>query len=435
MKNNKFIKSTLILIIGTFITRIMGFVIKILYTRIIGTEGISLYTLIMPTYSLIVTITSFAMPITISKMVSKGNIRSKKIMFQSIYILMVINIITILLVILFSDYISSVLLHEPRVKILLIGSSLSMPNMALACILKGYFYGKQKMLPNTISNIIEQTIRILFIIFILPYFIKKSLIIGILSFLLINIITEGVSILIFIFLLPKNVKISISDIKYNKELTNNILSDSILLVSTKLIGSFGFFLEPIILSNVLIHVGYDNSFFFREYGIFNGYSISLLVMPSFIISALSTSIIPEISKYYNQKNIKMVKKRIKECLFFAFILGIIFTTIIFFNRSFLLNLIYKTSDGQNYIAVLSIFFVLYYLEAPISAILQALNYSKYTMKTTTIGVIIKLILMFVLSFLKIGLYSLVISEAINIIYVVYKNYSKIKRIITKYNYS
>ena len=435
MKNNKFIKSTLILIIGTFITRAMGFIIKILYTREIGTEGISLYTLIMPTYSLIVTISSFAMPITISKMVSKGTIRSKKIMSQSIYILLFINIITMFLIILFSDFISSTLLNEPRVKILLIGATLSTPNMALACILKGYFYGKQRMIPNTLSNIIEQIIRILFIIFLLPYFIKKSLIMGILSLLLINVITEGVSILTFIFLLPKGAKINLDDIKFNKEITNNILSDSIPLVSGKLIGSFGYFLEPIILSNTLLYVGYDKNYFLKEYGIFNGYSISLLMMPSFIIAALATAIIPEISKYFNQKNIKMVKKRIKECLIITLIFGIIFTSIIFFNRNYLLNLIYKTDKGSNYIAILSLFFVLYYLEAPISAILQALNYSKYTMKTTTIGVFIKLIVMFILCFLKIGLYSLVIAEALNIFYVVYKNYKKIKRIIRKYNYS
>ena len=57
------------------------------------------------------------------------------------------------------------------------------------------------------------------------------------------------------------------------------------------------------------------------------------------------------------------------------------------------------------------------------------------MKTTTIGVFIKLLLMFILSFLHIGLYSLVIAEAINIFYVVYKNYNKLKRIIRKYNHS
>ena len=429
MKKNNFLKSTLILIFGSFITKAMGFIIRILYTRIIGTEGISLYTLIVPTYSLIVTISGFAMPITISKLISTNKIRSKKILSQSIYILLFINIITMFIIIFSSGFIANYLLNEPKVKVLLIGATLSMPNMALACVLKGYFYGKQRMLPNTISNIIEQTIRILFIIYLLPYFTNISIEIGILSFLLINILTEGVSIITFICLLPKNTKLSLKDIRFEKNLALNMFNDTLPLVTGKLIGSIGFFLEPIILSNTLLFVGYDQGFFLKEYGIYNGYSLTLLMMPSFVIAAICTALIPEIAKWYYNKNIKMVKKRIKQVLLITLLFGIITTLFIFIKRNYLLHLIYNTNEGSNYIAALSMFFILYYLEAPLSSILQALNYSKFCMKTTTVGVIIKLGLMFILTLFKIGLYSLVIAEAINIFYIVYKNYHKIKKII------
>ncbi len=40
---NKFIASTMILILGGFITKILGFVIKIVYTRIITNDGVNLY--------------------------------------------------------------------------------------------------------------------------------------------------------------------------------------------------------------------------------------------------------------------------------------------------------------------------------------------------------------------------------------------------------
>ena len=42
MKNN-FIKSTIILVIGGFFTKILGMIIKIALTRSIGTTGIGLY--------------------------------------------------------------------------------------------------------------------------------------------------------------------------------------------------------------------------------------------------------------------------------------------------------------------------------------------------------------------------------------------------------
>ena len=92
---NKFILSTIILILGGFITKILGFVIKIVYTRIILEEGVSLYSIIMPTYSLLITIATMAMPLAISKLVAEEKIRSSKILTSSTIIMILINIIII----------------------------------------------------------------------------------------------------------------------------------------------------------------------------------------------------------------------------------------------------------------------------------------------------------------------------------------------------
>ena len=50
----KFIKSSIILIIGGFITKVLGIVNKIMMTRLLKTEGLGLYMLILPTFSLFI---------------------------------------------------------------------------------------------------------------------------------------------------------------------------------------------------------------------------------------------------------------------------------------------------------------------------------------------------------------------------------------------
>ena len=47
----KFIKSTIILLLGGFLTKVLGMIIKIIMSRLIGTEGLGLYMLILPTFS------------------------------------------------------------------------------------------------------------------------------------------------------------------------------------------------------------------------------------------------------------------------------------------------------------------------------------------------------------------------------------------------
>ena len=73
---NKFIKSTVILIIGGFITKILGMVIKIVLTRTIKTDGIGLYMMILPTFNLFITLCNLGMPTAITKLVSEHKRKS-----------------------------------------------------------------------------------------------------------------------------------------------------------------------------------------------------------------------------------------------------------------------------------------------------------------------------------------------------------------------
>ncbi len=97
-------------------------------------------------------------------------------------------------------------------------------------------------------------------------------------------------------------------------------------------------------------------------------------------------------------------------------------------------ILYHTKSGINYITVLAPFFVLFYLESPLISTLQGLGLAKFTMKITFIGVILKTIVLAVFSFFRIGLYGLIISEIVNIIFVVGTNLYKIKKVMANLSY-
>ncbi len=67
---NKFIKNTFLLIIGGFITKVLGMIIKIIMTRNISTYSMSLYTLTLPTYNLFITLVTAGLQLSISKLTS-----------------------------------------------------------------------------------------------------------------------------------------------------------------------------------------------------------------------------------------------------------------------------------------------------------------------------------------------------------------------------
>lgn len=431
MKKDTFKTSIMILLIGGFITKILSFVIRVLYTRTIGEEGINLYTIVTPTFGLFITLAQFALPISISKLVSENRIRSKKIVFSTFFFILLFNLFLILFVLVTAPFIANNLLKQPTVTPLLYAMAFTLPFISITSILKGYFLGKLQVAPNTISNIFEQTVRILFLLFGLPLLVKKSILLGVISYILFNIITEIVSIFTFWCFLPKKKSLHKEDIHPDQKIIKRVLKISVPSVSSRLIGNIAFFLEPIVLTNLLLFFGYSNSYILEEYASYNAYAIGLLTIPSFLVAAICQILIPEISKYHSQKNILMIKRRIKQALSYSFIIGFFCSMFLFFFRDPLLNIIYNTTRGNEYIFALAPFFVLFYLEAPLSSTLQALDESKKAMQITLYGSILKLSTMAILCCFKIGLYALVFSEILNIFFVVSLNARNVHKTIKK----
>lgn len=422
MKNkNLFIKSTIILILGGIITKILGFIIRIIYTRIVGTEVIGLYSLVMPTYSLLITIATLALPTTISKLVAEDKHNNLKIISTSTILIMFINLIVVLFMLISARFIANNLLHEERCYLLIISMALTFPIISVSCIIKGYFYGKQNMIPNVVSNIIEQLIRGILIYLFVPIIMEKSEILAACSLFLFSFIEELVSIIINMLFLPKHIKITKQSIIPDKYTLKNILNISIPTVSSRIIGNIGYFFEPIILKNLLLFSGYSNHYILTEYGAYNAYTLTILTVPSFFITAISSSLVPEVSKYYLTKNKYLIKKRLKEAIIFSLLIGISYSILLIFFGKNILNIIYSTDLGLNYIKVLAPIFPLFYIEAILISFLQALDKANITMKITIIGVIIKLITLSITSLIHIGMYSLIISEIVNIFLVVFLN--------------
>ena len=416
---SKFIKNTFILIIGGFITKILGMIIKIIMTRNISTESMSLYTLTLPTYNLFITIVTLSLTISISKLVSENKINKEKIMNSSLFISFIISIISTIILLIFIKPIT-LLLHNDNLYYPLLSIILSLPFISISTCIRGYFFGKNKMLVQVISNLLEQLSRIILFIIFLPRI--NNDIKAVIFILGSNMFSEIISIFTMSLFIPKkNLRLS----KPDRSVTNELLKISIPTTLQKLISVISYFFEPIVLTNLLIMNGYTNKYISTEYGIINGYTIALLMLPSFFTNAISQVIIPNISNAYINKKYKYIKTKIKQVLFLSLLIGISYTVLIMIKKESIMGLIYNTNKGIKYINIIAPVFILLYLEGPLNSILQSFNKPKTILLTSIIGIIIKYSLMIFLSFMKFGIYSFIIPMLINIIFVVLLNSIKI----------
>ena len=422
VKDNVFLKSTLILLFGGFAGKLIGFILKIIITRNLGAEAMGLMSLLSPTTSLLSTIAVFSYPTSLSKLISDKSYRTKELFTSIIPISLIINLIIILFITINSKFISKILFKESRLYLPIICISLTMPFITISSIIKGYFWGKQNMFPYMLSNFIEQISRITIILLFLNKI--NNNIYKICFIILINIIGEIISQLVMIYFIPKTKK---ENIKINKLAIIDTMKICISTTSSKLIGTFAHFLEPILLTNLLLLSGYTKDYIIYEYGVINAYSLSLLLMPQFFTQNMSTSLIPELSKHYSNKNYDMCKKRIKQVLLISSFIGASSTIIITLFPKFFLTLLFKTTEGIDYIRLLSPFMILFYIQYPLANALQALGQNKTAFKISIISSILKLLSITILSFFKLGMYTLILSIMINLVITTYLYYMEINK--------
>lgn len=429
MKKEKFITSTIILMIGGLLTKVLGMIIKIIMTRIVGIEGTGLYMLIFPTFALFMTISQLGFPTAISKLVSEDKYNNKNIVFSIIPFSLILNIILMIIIILIAPILSNDLLKDSRCYYPILAIGLVLPFDTLSSILRGYFFGKQRMVPHVVSNITEQITRLILITITIPTLLDKSLVYAVSGLILVNVISELMSSLVLFFFLPKKFKITKKDIRPNPLNLKAILGISLPTTSSRIIGSIGYFLEPIILTFVLLKTGYSNSFIIQEYGIISGYVLPLLLLPSFFTGAISQALLPVVSKAYANNNKLYIKKKIKQAIYFSLLIGIPVTLIFEIIPDIPLKLIYNTNLGIPYIRFLAPVCLIQYIQSPLASSLDAIGKSKINMNTTIIGMSIRIISLLTFSAFKIGIWGLILGISISTIYITWYNYKKLYQML------
>lgn len=426
----KFIKSTIILLIGGFITKVLGMLIKIVMARTIGTKTLGTYMLILPTFMLLISLSQFGLPIALAKLISEETRNNKKLFFTILPVLIIINILLSILIVITAPIISNKLLHNSNTYLSILAMSLVIPFTSTSSVCRSYFFGKSRMFPHVLSNIIEDITRLLLLIITLPKITIYGTKYTVAYLVLINIISEIASTIILIFFLPRNIKITKNDLVPNKNYLKDSLKISIPNTGSRLIGSIGYFLEPIIITTVLLKVGYTTNYITTEYGIISGYVIPLILLPSFFTMAISQALLPVISKEYIKGNKVYVKRKITQAIILSLLIGIPVTIILVLKPTYLLNLIYHTNKGTTYIKILAPICLFQYIQAPLASSLDAMNKSKDNMLATLYGTIIRTTTLYLLSYLKIGFYSLIIATTLNILIVTFYEIKKVRKYLT-----
>lgn len=403
-KNNILFKNIIVLLVSGAIAKIIGMFGKIIYTRTAGVNVVSLYALITPTLMLIISLTQFSFPISISKLSAEEKYDNKSLLKSAYLVGFIINIILILILLLSSNLIAS-LLHNNALSAPIRSVAIILPFITVSSIMRGFLHGKEDMVASSKANILEEVIKIILIITLLPIALAKSSILAIIFIILFNVITESFSILLMGKVINKKYINKQGNIK--KCIMKDIIKISIPTTSVRLISSVGFFLEPIILTFVLLKTGYNINYITLEYGIINSYIIPLLSVPTFFSISIAAALLPNITKAYKNKEYKIFNNKLLKLMIVSLIVGIISLTVMLLFPKTLLRLIYSVNYGINYLYLIGPFFLLIYMQPTLSVAMQAMNKTSKLFLVSVISITFKYTLLYILGLLNFGMNSLI----------------------------
>lgn len=412
--NNPLIRNTIILIICNLFVKGLGLFNRIVLTRLLGNEGISLYTLSLPSIMLFMTISGFSLNISLSKIVSENLVTkrysNKKIIITSFLIGLITTIVSVIILLLIIKPLTNDWLKQKDTFYPILSIICFLPFVLGNNILRGYYNGINKINISAYANVIEQISRIIFSTIVLIIFSKYGVVISV----TLAIISMGVGeITSFIYTLIK-LKKNIYHIKGKESPKKEIFAISSLTTTNRLITNLTFFLEPIIYIFALSLINFSNDEIMYKYSEINAYAIPLITMFSFVSTSIATSIIPKISQCFALKNYEKMNYLIKKALLFSLLPGIIISCILFNYSNEYMNLIYGTNIGSSYVKFFVFPFLLFYLEPPIVAILQAMGKSKKLLTFSIFTNILKLSLIFLLTLVpKITYNSLILAMVVN----------------------
>src|SRR5690625_4915280 len=153
------------LIVAGMITRLLGFVNRIVIARLMGEEGVGLFMMALPSLFLMLTLTQIGLPVAISKRVAEANAKGdtkkiKQIITFSFFIISCTSIIFTIFMFFLAPFVANYLITDARTLYPLIAVCPSIAVIAFSSVIKGYFQGMQNMKPQSIAIVIEQLVRI-----------------------------------------------------------------------------------------------------------------------------------------------------------------------------------------------------------------------------------------------------------------------------------
>jgi stage V sporulation protein B len=165
LTKDSLIKGTVILALAALIARVLGAVQRIPLVYLLGDSGMGSYTIAFNVYSILLVVATAGIPSALSKLISERTALGReaeaaRIYRAAVWFAVIAGVVMTGLLYAAAPFYAVKVAHDPTSTLAIRAIAPALLLFPLIAIMRGYFQGRQHMLPNGLSQIAEQILRL-----------------------------------------------------------------------------------------------------------------------------------------------------------------------------------------------------------------------------------------------------------------------------------
>jgi O-antigen/teichoic acid export membrane protein len=415
MSSSKLLRGTFILTFGVMLSRVLGLIYVFPFEALVGDRGGALYSYGYVPYTIFISVATMGVPLAVSKFVSKynalGEYRVGRRLFKSgLPLMSLTGMISFLILYSIAPIIAPFVISDggkgntvEDVTTVIRAVSFALLLVPIMSLIRGFFQGHESMGPTALSQVIEQLVRIIFLLagcYIVLEVLDGSIVtaISLSTFAAFVGAVGGLGILIWYWFKRKDALDELLE-KDNgqlqpslKEMYKELIKYAAPFVFVGLAMPLYQLIDMFTFNRAMASIGLADVSE-KAYAIFNIWVQKLIIIPVTLATSFSLTLIPTITKSYVERNRKLLRQQLNQ----TFQVMIFLTLPAVVGMALLAEPIYATFYGYDelgsqvlrWYAPTAILFALFSVT---SAVLQGINQQRFTVIGLTMGLFVKLTL-------------------------------------------
>ncbi|CQR48183.1 putative cell division protein YtgP [Paraliobacillus sp. PM-2] len=418
MSKNTILRGTLLLTGATFFSKFIGMIYTIPFESLVGAAGGKLYGLAYGPYSIFISLSTVGIPLAVSKFVAKynslGDYRTSRKMYKvALRFMLFTGLLAFLTMFFGSDLLAKLYIPsnaqgitEADVAMVFKMISFALLVIPAMSITRGFFQGHESMGPTAISQVVEQIVRIVFLlgsVFVIIHFIDDTYITLAVGFATFSAFIGAIASAIILFLYWRKRKPHLDRAMNQQVKTYDFKTSTLFKELFRYAGPFVMVglaiplyqqIDSITFERTLLSIGYESSAFIDN-ALSNIilYGHKLVMIPITLATGLSLATLPTLTKTFVDRNKTQLFAQINQSLQIIMLLivpAVVGMSILSYEAWGAFYGVGKYIDLNGsllrWYAPVALFFGLFTVT---SSILQAINQQRYAVVSLTAGLVLK----------------------------------------------